>query len=123
MSQGKKIELDLAKIEQFAALGLTREQVAHNLGFSFKTWTRYNTDGSLEDAYMKGKSKGISVIANALYQKAKQGNTTAQIFFLKCNGWKEENGLDLKVDVKQKSLKDMTDDELKAELAKYGPKN
>jgi hypothetical protein len=96
MSQGKKIELDLAKIEQFAALGLTREQVAHNLGFSFKTWTRYNTDGSLEDAYMKGKSKGISVIANALYQKAKQGNTTAQIFFLKCNGWKESSEVEVK---------------------------
>ena len=122
MGQGKKVEIDLEKIESFAALGLTREQVAHNLGFTRKTWQRYNTDGSLEDAYQKGKSKGISVIANALYQKAKQGNTTAQIFFLKCNGWKEENGLDLKVDVKQKSLKDMSDDELKAELAKYGSK-
>lgn len=118
----RKTEIDLEKIESFAALGLTREQVAHNLGFTSRTWQRYNTDGTLEEAYQKGKSKGISVIANALYQKAKQGNTTAQIFFLKCNGWKEENGLDLKVDVKQKSLKDMSDDELKAELAKYGSK-
>lgn len=96
MSQGKKIDLDLAKLEQFAALGLTREQVAHNLGFSFKTWTRYNKDGSLEEAYQKGKSKGISVIANALYKKAREGNTTAQIFFLKCNGWKEESAVEVK---------------------------
>ena len=96
MSQGKKLDLDLSKIEQFAALGLTREQVAHNLGFSFKTWTRYNKDGSLEEAYTRGKSKGIAVIANALFEKAKKGNTTAQIFFLKCNGWKEESSVEVK---------------------------
>lgn len=96
MSQGKKVVIDLDKIESYAALGLTREQVAHNLGFSFKTWTRYNKDGSLEEAYQKGKSKGISVIANALYKKAKEGNTTAQIFFLKCNGWKEESAVEVK---------------------------
>lgn len=96
MSQGKKVVIDLDKIESYAALGLTREQVAHNLGFSFKTWTRYNKNGSLEEAYTRGKSKGIAVIANALYQKAKQGNTTAQIFFLKCNGWKEESSVEVK---------------------------
>ena len=92
----RKTVIDLEKIESYAALGLTREQVAHNLGFSFKTWTRYNKDGSLEEAYQKGKSKGISVIANALYKKAKEGNTTAQIFFLKCNGWKEESAVEVK---------------------------
>lgn len=96
MSQGKKVVIDLEKIESYATLGLTREQVAHNLGFSFKTWTRYNKDGSLEEAYMRGKSKGISVIANALYKKAREGNTTAQIFFLKCNGWKEESAVEVK---------------------------
>jgi len=96
MSQGKKVVIDLEKIESYAALGLTREQVAHNLGFSFKTWTRYNKNGSLEDAYTRGKSKGISVIANALYKKAREGNTTAQIFFLKCNGWKEESAVEVK---------------------------
>ena len=96
MSQGKKVVIDLDKIESYAALGLTREQVAHNLGFSFKTWTRYNKNGSLEDAYTRGKSKGISVIANALYKKAREGNTTAQIFFLKCNGWKEESAVEVK---------------------------
>ena len=96
MSQGKKVVIDLEKIESYAALGLTREQVAHNLGFSFKTWTRYNKNGSLEEAYTRGKSKGISVIANALYKKAREGNTTAQIFFLKCNGWKEESAVEVK---------------------------
>lgn len=96
MSQGKKVVIDLEKIESYAALGLTREQVAHNLGFTSRTWQNYNKDGSLEEAYQKGKSKGISVIANALYKKAREGNTTAQIFFLKCNGWKEESAVEVK---------------------------
>lgn len=95
MSQGKKVVIDLEKIESYAAIGLTREQVAHNLGFTSRTWQNYNKDGSLEEAYMRGKSKGISVIANALYKKARDGNTTAQIYFLKCNGWKEESSIDI----------------------------
>ena len=96
MSQGKKVVIDLEKIESYAVLGLTREQVAHNLGFTSRTWQNYNKDGSLEEAYMRGKSKGVSVIANALYKKAREGNTTAQIFFLKCNGWKEESAVEVK---------------------------
>ena len=92
----RKTEIDLEKIEHFAALGLTREQVAHNLGFTSRTWQNHNKDGSLEEAYTRGKSKGISVIANALYKKAREGNTTAQIFFLKCNGWKEESAVEVK---------------------------
>lgn len=118
----RKTVIDLEKIESFAALGLTREQVAHNLGFTPRTWQNYNKDGSLEDAYQRGKSKGISVIANALYKKAKEGNTTAQIFFLKCNGWKEESSVELNVKESTKGLKEMTDEDLKAELAKYGNK-
>ena len=42
MSQGKKVVIDLEKIESYAALGLTREQVAHNLGFTSRTWQNYN---------------------------------------------------------------------------------
>ena len=82
----RKTEIDLEKIEHFAALGLTREQVCHNLGFTSRTWQNHNKNGSLEEAYIRGKSKGISVIAN----------TTAQIFFLKCNGWKEESAVEVK---------------------------
>ena len=92
----RKTEIDLEKIEHFAALGLTREQVCHNLGFTSRTWQNHNKNGSLEEAYIRGKSKGIAVIANALFEKAKKGNTTAQIFFLKCNGWKEESSVEVK---------------------------
>ena len=94
----RKIKIDLSKIEQFASRGLTREQVAHNLGFTPQTWCNHDkeTKGALEQAYQNGKSKGIAQIANALYEKASKGNTVAQIFFLKCNGWKEENSVEVK---------------------------
>ena len=92
----RRTEIDLDKIESYAALGLTREQVCNNLGFTSRTWQNHNKDGSLEEAYLRGKAKGITEIANALFKKAQEGNTTAQIFFLKCNGWKEESSVEVK---------------------------
>lgn len=94
----KAIEIDLLKVEQFASRGLTREQVAYNLGINPKTWQRRDKekDGAVEQAYLRGKSKGVAQIANALFEKANKGNTVAQIFFLKCNGWKEENSVEVK---------------------------
>lgn len=91
-----KIQINLDLVEKLAARGITREQVAHNLGISRKTFQRRSKDDPLlEEAYQRGKAKGITEIANALYDKAKNGNTTAQIFFLKCNGWKEESSLEV----------------------------
>jgi len=37
----------------------------------------------LAEAIKKGKHKGLAVITNALFDKAKGGDTTAQIFYLK----------------------------------------
>lgn len=118
-----KIKIDPKQVEALASRGLTREQVAHNLGVGVRTLQRRaNEDPAFEEAYLRGKAKGITEIANALFKKAQEGNTTAQIFFLKCNGWKEESSVELKVNEPTKGLKEMTDEELKAEIAKYGNK-
>ena len=91
-----KLQIDLEKLEMYAAMGLTREQVAHNLGISAKTMQRRAKDNAaVEEAYLRGKSKGVGIIANALFKKAKEGNVTAQIFFLKCNGWKEASTVEV----------------------------
>lgn len=91
-----KADLDINQVELLASRGLTKEQVAHNLGISLRTLLRRTKeDPAFEEAYVRGKSKGIAEISNALYKKAKEGNTTAQIFFLKCNGWKEESSIDI----------------------------
>lgn len=93
----RKTEIDINQVELLASRGLTREQVAHNLGVSSRTLQRRTKeDPAFEEAYVRGKSKGITEIANALYKKAREGNTTAQIFFLKCNGWKEESSVEVK---------------------------
>ena len=87
-----KIKIDPKQVEALASRGLTREQVAHNLGIGVRTLQRRtHEDPAFEEAYLRGKAKGITEIANALFKKAQEGNTTAQIFFLKCNGWKEES--------------------------------
>lgn len=118
-----KIKIDPKQVEALASRGLTREQVAHNLGIGVRTLQRRtHEDPEFEEAYLRGKAKGITEIANALFKKAQEGNTTAQIFFLKCNGWKEESSVELKVNEPTKGLKEMTDEELKAEIAKYGNK-
>ena len=91
-----KIPIDLNQIEALASRGISREQVAHNMGISKRTFIRRSKENAeIEEAYQRGKAKGILTISNALYEKAKNGNVTAQIFFLKCNGWKEENSLEV----------------------------
>lgn len=92
-----KIKIDPKQVEALASRGLTREQVAHNLGIGVRTLQRRaNEDPAFEEAYQRGKAKGIAKIANALFEKAVKGNTTAQIFFLKCNGWKESSEVEVK---------------------------
>lgn len=80
----KDLEYDLAKVEQLAAQGLTVKQIAHCCDMGRSTFYRLmKQHGDLRDAVKKGRSKGIGVITNALFQNAKGGNVTAQIFYLK----------------------------------------
>lgn len=128
MKTKPKIEIDLAKVEALASRLLTKEQIAISLGISEATF--YNRQGeNLEilEAIKRGREKGVATIANKLVESAIDGNTTAQIFILKTHGgqeWKDKQDINLsgELEVKNKSLKDMTDEELKAELAKYGNK-
>lgn len=72
------------KVASCAAQGLTKEQTAHALGIHYDTFNEYQKrDDRLAEAYKVGKSKGIATVTNALFQKAKSGDNTAMIFFLK----------------------------------------
>jgi len=81
----------IKRAEQYASRGLTYEQIANCLGMSHETFIHKRRDyPELSDAIKKGRSRGIGDIANVLYGSAKAGNTTAQIFYLKCIGkWRE----------------------------------
>tara|TARA_R110002126_G_scaffold10384_5_gene47317 strand:- start:13685 stop:14254 length:570 start_codon:yes stop_codon:yes gene_type:complete len=74
----------IAKTESLAALGLTVEQLSKCVGTSSTTFSKARKQiPDLESAYQRGRAKGVMTIANALFNKAKNGDTTAMIFFLK----------------------------------------
>ena len=112
-STQKIIQIDLDKVEELASEGLTKEQVAHNMAVSERTFYRRDQElnGAISEAYRRGKSKGVRVIANALFEKAKKGDNTAMIFFLKCNGWKENQETTININ-NTKDIKELSDAEL-----------
>lgn len=95
--QGKKAEIDPDEVEKLASRGLTYEQVALSLGVNRRTFMRSRkANAELEEAFNRGRSKGIAQISNSLFDKAKKGNVVAQIFFLKCvAGWKETQAVEV----------------------------
>ena len=117
-----KIHIDLKQVESLAANGLTDEQIASALGISRTTLaSRKRENEQFVQAIKKGKAKGVAVVTNKLMESIKGGNMTGMIFFLKTQaGWKETSVQEHTGSVKIGAAKDLTDDELKAELAKLG---
>jgi uncharacterized protein YjcR len=90
MSQGKEhIPDDNTRllVKTLAAVGTRYVDIAHKLGINDETLRKhYRQD--LED----GRIDANSQVASTLFQKAKQGNMTAAIFWLKTRAnWKETN--------------------------------
>jgi len=97
------------KAESLAARGLTLDQIANCLGIGLSTLCakkiRYL---EFEEAIKRGRDKGISIVANALFENAKAGNTVASIFYLKCRAhWKEVNVLEHIVKPHEDQLKEL----------------
>ena len=77
-------EENLALLEGWARDGLTDEQIAHNVGITAKTLYEWkNKHRAICDALKKGKEVVDYQVENALLNKALNGDTTAQIFWLK----------------------------------------
>lgn len=74
----------LTLLEGWARDGLTDEQIAHNIGITAKTLYEWkNKHGKICEALKKGKEVVDYQVENALLNKALDGDTTAQIFWLK----------------------------------------
>lgn len=74
----------LILLQGWARDGLTDEQIAHNIGIRRTTlydWKNKYPD--INDALKKGKEIVDYEVENALLKRAKQGDVTAQIFWLK----------------------------------------
>jgi transposase len=97
----------IKKAESLSAQGLTMSQIANVLGIGESTlYEKQAKYPEFSEAIKRGRDKGVETITNALFQKAKDGDNTAMIFYLKNRaGWKdkvetEHTGDGLKVDVK-----------------------
>lgn len=83
----------LILLEGWARDGLTDEQIAKNIGISRASlyeWKKKEVD--IFDALKKGKEVVDFEVENALLKSALEGNTTAQIFWLKNrkpSNWKD----------------------------------
>jgi len=98
MTQNKggrpKTEMTADQITELAVLAavLNQEQIADYFGIPARTLRALmKRDEQVSAAYKKGRANAISSVATSLLKSAKEGNTTAQIFYLKTQaGWKEE---------------------------------
>lgn len=74
----------LILIEGWARDGLIEEQIAHNMGIGLSTLGEYKKKyKEISEALKKGKEVADYMVENALFKSAMEGNTTAQIFWLK----------------------------------------
>ena len=107
-----------AEVETLAAV-LTAEQVADYFGIGRRTfYTMMQRDEEIAARYKKGKARAIGAIAQGLINKARGGDTTSMIFFLKTQaGWRETSKIEHTVPESPTSL-DLTvlSDEALAEM-------
>ena len=74
----------LILLEGWARDGLTYEQIAHNMGIGLTTLKEWRQkEPTIQSALKKGREVVDYEVENALLKSALEGNTTAQIFWLK----------------------------------------
>jgi len=117
----------VAEVATLAAV-LSQEQIADYFGISRPTFAAIcERQPEVLLQYKKGKARAIGTVAKGLLQKARDGDTASAIFYLKTQaGWKETQVIDNQSSDGSmspvKPAKDLTDEELAAELEKLGEK-
>lgn len=92
---------NLVRLRGWKMQGLTDEQIADKIGINHRTFERWKAEHSqIRQSIKGGKEVANFVIENELYKKAKSGNVTAMIFYLKNN-------------YREKYTDDVTDPELR----------
>lgn len=93
-----RTEDGLTALTVFARNGLSDEDIAHNCGISRKTLYEWkNSYSDIRDALKTSKDAADAIIENALYEKAKKGDVTAMIFWLKNRQperWRDKHDID-----------------------------
>jgi len=73
----------LESVTNYCVLGCTDEELAEFLSISVATLNTWKQKPEFLEAIKKGKAFADMRVANSLYQKALDGDTTAMIFWLK----------------------------------------
>lgn len=76
-------DMNLEQVEIIASLGLIDEEIAVILGISTRTLNYWKKVPRFLQALKRGKLKADFQITKSLYEKARNGDTTAMIFWLK----------------------------------------
>lgn len=89
----------LDQLRKWASQGLTKAEIAHNMGVSRDAFCDWRKKSNLiVDALKKGEEDAIDKVENALFSAAVSGNITAQIFFLKNrrpDAWKDKRDTEI----------------------------
>jgi len=96
-------EAIMKKAEDYAAKGLTIDQIAAVLGISDATiYERQQEYPDFYDALKRGRATGIANVTNALYEKATvDKDLGAQVFYLKNRaGWRDRHEVETTVETK-----------------------
>ena len=75
--------IDMAKVEYYAGLGLTDVEIALLLGISERSLNYYKKDPEFLQSLKKGKLDSDAKVLASLRHKAISGDVTAMIFWLK----------------------------------------
>lgn len=83
---------ELKQIEQYAALGLTQEQIARCMGkWPQRFCEKKNSMPEFTEALNNGRARGVANAAAKLLKNINTGKSSDIIFYLKTKGgWKEE---------------------------------
>ena len=79
-----RIELDISRVEELAAQGLSQAEICLVIGISEDTLSRRKHDtAAIADAIKRGRAKAASEISNTLYLMAKGGDLGAIVWYEK----------------------------------------
>lgn len=92
-----RIQIDLKKVEEYAQVCDSEEEIALALGISYGTFQNRKRDYSeFCEAVKRGKAKANVFVGGKLMQKIKEGDTASTIFYLKSRcGWRETSRQEL----------------------------